>query len=63
MYTNNQGYWNDQNCGHTAGRICKRQEGVTLPPPKTTKVPDGHCTEGWLHTGGSSEPLGGYDDI
>ncbi|KAG0695880.1 Macrophage mannose receptor 1 [Chionoecetes opilio] len=50
MYTNQQGYWNDQNCGSTAGRICKRTSGVTQPPAKTTKAPDGHCPEGWLHT-------------
>lgn len=51
MYTNNYGYWNDQNCGHTSGRICKRPQGVTHPPPQTTKAPDGHCPEGWIHTG------------
>ncbi|MPC22005.1 Macrophage mannose receptor 1 [Portunus trituberculatus] len=51
MYTNNQGYWNDLNCGIEAGRICKRPDGETLPPAKTTVVPDGHCPVGWVHTG------------
>ena len=51
MYTNNQGYWNDQNCGIETGRICKRPEGATLPPAKTTVDPDGHCPDGWVHAG------------
>nr|XP_045606294.1 macrophage mannose receptor 1-like isoform X2 [Procambarus clarkii] len=51
MYNHKQGYWNDYNCAHTLGRICKRLHGQTFPPPVTTKAPDGHCPQGWLHAG------------
>ncbi|KAK8734902.1 hypothetical protein OTU49_005721, partial [Cherax quadricarinatus] len=51
MYNHQQGYWNDANCAHTMGCICRKLHGQTFPPPKTTKIPDGHCPDGWLHTG------------
>ncbi|KAG7168501.1 macrophage mannose receptor 1-like 1 [Homarus americanus] len=51
LYTHQQGYWNDQNCANKEGRVCKRLHGKTLPPVHTTKVPDGHCPQGWFHTG------------
>ncbi|XP_042869527.1 macrophage mannose receptor 1-like isoform X1 [Penaeus japonicus] len=51
MYTRTTGYWNDQNCAHNEGRICKRPHHATLPPAQTTAVPEGHCQSGWLHVG------------
>lgn len=51
MYTRASGYWNDQNCAHTEGRICKRPHHATLPPAQSTVAPEGHCPSGWLHVG------------
>ncbi|XP_071527535.1 macrophage mannose receptor 1-like isoform X2 [Panulirus ornatus] len=51
LYNHQQGYWNDQNCAHKEGRICKRQHGMTLPPMQTTQAPEGRCHKGWLHIG------------
>ncbi|XP_068203774.1 macrophage mannose receptor 1-like [Palaemon carinicauda] len=49
MYNRRLGVWNDKNCGHLTGRVCKRPKGATLPPPATTVVPAGNCPEGWVH--------------
>ncbi|XP_068210370.1 macrophage mannose receptor 1-like isoform X2 [Palaemon carinicauda] len=51
FYTRSFGYWNDQNCGHKQGRICKRAFGTMHSPHVTTPVPEGNCPEGWIHTG------------
>ncbi|CAL4170084.1 unnamed protein product, partial [Meganyctiphanes norvegica] len=52
IYTNHDnGYWNDANCASLNGRICKRPNGKTLPPPITPKPPSGHCPDGWTHIG------------
>ncbi|XP_064101719.1 macrophage mannose receptor 1-like [Macrobrachium nipponense] len=51
LYTHRLGNWNDLNCALLKGRMCKRVHGSTLPPPSSTPVPDGHCPEGWTHTG------------
>ncbi|KAK7079206.1 hypothetical protein SK128_003942 [Halocaridina rubra] len=51
IYAHRTGYWNDQNCAHLEGRICKRPYGETHAPPDTTPNPGGHCLEGWAHAG------------
>ncbi|XP_066983330.1 macrophage mannose receptor 1-like isoform X1 [Macrobrachium rosenbergii] len=51
LYTRDFGYWNDQNCGHKQGRICKRALWTMHGPQVTTPVPEGNCPEGWIHTG------------
>ena len=51
LYPDNQGYWNDDNCGLDLGYVCKKPSGNTVPPPPTTQPPSGHCPNGWYHAG------------
>ncbi|XP_066982679.1 macrophage mannose receptor 1-like isoform X2 [Macrobrachium rosenbergii] len=51
MYNRRLGTWNDKNCGHLTGRVCKRPKGATVPPPSPTEPPSGNCPEGWIHVG------------
>ncbi|XP_045107957.1 macrophage mannose receptor 1-like [Portunus trituberculatus] len=52
LYTRRQGYWNDQNCGFPAGRVCKRPLGssqrpkLSIPAP-TPAASSSHCPRGW----------------
>ncbi|XP_068212227.1 macrophage mannose receptor 1-like isoform X2 [Palaemon carinicauda] len=49
IYNQAMGKWNDKNCGHLGGRVCKRPNGATVPPPPSTIPPYGNCPEGWIH--------------
>ena len=52
IYPNDDGLWNDDNCGAELGWICKKPKGATAAPPETTVPPTGHCPAGWLHING-----------
>ncbi|KAK8378664.1 hypothetical protein O3P69_009394 [Scylla paramamosain] len=58
LYTRRQGYWNDQNCGSPAGRVCKRPLGSSRrhTPPTHAPTPaasPGKCPRGWTTAQGS----------
>ncbi|XP_064101211.1 macrophage mannose receptor 1-like [Macrobrachium nipponense] len=49
MYNRGKGTWNDKNCGHLSGRVCKRPNGATVPPPLSTLPTAGNCPQNWIH--------------